>query len=177
MIDGGQAYTVQQATELLRHVEDARLYWFEEALAPDDYEGYRRLSDAVTTRIAAGEADSTIGPFRRLVEEGHVGLLQPDLARCGGFTVARQIAQLARERRVEVVPHCFSTGVLVAASLHFAASLDRPTFSEFSVADSPLAGGLLAQPFVLEDGTLAVPTGPGLGIELDEGLVDRLRMD
>ena len=75
------------------------------------------------------------------------------------------------------MPHCFSTGVLVAASLHFAASLDRPTFSEFSVADSPLAGGLLAQPFVLEDGTLAVPTGPGLGIELDEGLVDRLRMD
>jgi L-rhamnonate dehydratase len=177
MIDGGQAYTVKRAAELLRRIEDSELYWLEEPLAPDDYDGYRRLAAGVTVRIAAGEADSTIGPFRRLVEEGHVDLLQPDLARCGGFTVAAQIAQLARERGVEVVPHCFSTGVLVAASLHFAASLDRPTFSEFSVADSPLAGGLLARPFVLEGGRLAVPTAPGLGIELDDDLLDRLRID
>jgi L-alanine-DL-glutamate epimerase-like enolase superfamily enzyme len=160
----------------VRRVEDARLYWLEEPFAPDDYDGYRRLSDLVPVRVAAGEADSTIGPFRRLVEHGHVDVLQPDLGRCGGFTVARQIAELARERRVEVVPHCFSSGVLVAASLHFACTLDRPTYSEYSVAESPLAGGLLTEPFVLESGTLAVPTGPGLGIELDEELVERLRM-
>ena len=75
-----------------------------------------------------------------------------------------------------MVPHCFSTGVLVAASLHFAATLDRPTFSEFSVADSPLVNGLLTEPFVLADGQLAVPTGPGLGIELSEDVVDRMRV-
>lgn len=103
-------------------------------------------------------------------------MLQPDLARCGGFTVARQIAELARERGVEVVPHCFSTGVLVAASLHFAASLDAPTLSEFSVAESPLAGGLLRTPFHLDDGRLTVPTEPGLGIDVDEALLDRLRV-
>jgi L-alanine-DL-glutamate epimerase-like enolase superfamily enzyme len=176
MIDGGQAYTVKSAAELVRRVEDLDLFWLEEPLAPDDYDGYRRLADRVSIRIAAGEADSTIEPFRRLVVDGHVDLLQPDLARCGGFTVARQIAQLARERRVEVVPHCFSTGVLVAASLHFAASLDRPLMSEFSVADSPLAGGLLEQPFALEHGKLRVPTEPGLGIRLDETLLSRLRL-
>jgi L-alanine-DL-glutamate epimerase-like enolase superfamily enzyme len=177
MIDGGQAYSVKRATQLLRAVEDVGLYWFEEPFAPDDYESYRRLSAAVTVRIAAGEADSTIGPFRALVERGRVDVLQPDMARCGGFTVARQIADLARARRVEVVPHCFSAGVLVAASLHFASTLERPTYSEFSVADSPLAGGLLADPFVLREGRLAVPTGPGLGVSLDETLVERLRVD
>jgi L-rhamnonate dehydratase len=177
MIDGGQAYSVKRAAQLLRSVEDIGLYWFEEPFAPDDYESYRRLSTEVAVRIAAGEADATIGPFRALVERGRVDVLQPDLARCGGFTVARQIADLARERRVEVVPHCFSTGVLVAASLHLASTLDRPTYSEFSVADSPLAGGLLADPFVLRDGRLAVPTGPGLGVSLDEMLLERLRMD
>ena len=175
MIDGGQAYTVKRAADLLLRLEDAELYWFEEPLQPDDYEGYRRLSDAVRTRIAAGEADSLLPPFRRLVVEGHVDVLQPDLGRCGGFTVARQIGELAQEHRVEVVPHCFSTGVLVAASLHFAAALDRPTLSEYSVAESPLAGGLLAEPFELVDGALRVPTGGGLGIELDESLIDRLR--
>jgi L-alanine-DL-glutamate epimerase-like enolase superfamily enzyme len=176
MIDGGQAYTVKRAAELLRRVGEANLYWLEEPLAPDDYDGYRRLSDSAPVRIAAGEADSTVRPFRDLVERGRVDVLQPDLGRCGGFTVARQIAQLARERQVEVVPHCFSSGVLVAASLHFACTLDRPTYSEYSVAESPLAGGLLAKPFALDGGTLAVPTGPGLGIELDEHLVRRLRL-
>ena len=176
MLDGGRAYTVKRAAELLRRLEDADLYWLEEPLEPDDYDGYRRLSDAAGVRLAAGEADSCLGPFRTLVERGHVDVLQPDVARCGGFTVARQIADLARRRSVEIVPHCFSTGVLVAASLHFAVTLDRPTYSEFSVADSPLVNGLLVKPFELNEGKLAVPTAPGLGIELDEEVVHRMRV-
>ncbi len=74
------------------------------------------------------------------------------------------------------MPHCFSTGVLVAASLHFAATLDRPTYSEYSVAESPLVDGLLTEPFQLVDGRLAVPTGPGLGVDLNEEVVDRMRV-
>ncbi len=176
MLDGGRAYTVKQALELLRRVEEYELYWFEEALSPDDLDGYRRLSDAARTRIAAGEADATLAPFRALVELGHVDVLQPDLARCGGFTVARQIALLERQTAVEIVPHCFSTGVLVAASLHFVATLDRPTWAEFSIADSLLVNGILREPFELRDGQLAVPTGPGLGIELDEDALHSVRL-
>jgi L-alanine-DL-glutamate epimerase-like enolase superfamily enzyme len=175
MLDGGQAYTVESAKALLERVADARLYWLEEPLAPDDYEGYARLAGS-GARTAAGEADTTFEPFRRLVQLGRVDVLQPDVARCGGFTVARRILELAARHDVEVVPHCFSTGVLVTASLHVAAASARPTYSEFSVAESPLAGGLLASAFSLEDGTLAVPTGPGLGIELDEDAVERLRL-
>jgi len=176
MLDGGMAYTVKRAAALVRRLEDVGLYWLEEPLAADDYGGYRRLSDSVSVRIAAGEADAGIKPYRALVKQGHLDVLQPDIARCGGFTVARQIADLQRETGVEVVPHCFSTGVLVAASLHFAATLDRPTYSEFSVADSPLVNGLLAESFRLRDGKLAVPTGPGLGVELDWEAVERLRV-
>lgn len=176
MLDGGRAYSVKSALQLLQRVEEHDLYWFEEALAPDDLAGYRRLSDATTMRIAAGEADATLAPFRALVEQGHVDVLQPDLARCGGFTVARQIALLERSSAVQIVPHCFSTAVLVAASLHFVATLDRPTWSEFSVADSTLVNGILKEPFRLEEGLLAVPAAPGLGIELDDELIDRLRV-
>jgi L-rhamnonate dehydratase len=175
MVDGGMAYSVKSALRLLDAVEDLDLHWFEEPLAADDYAGYRRLADRTPIRIAAGEADSGIRPYRALVEQGHVDVLQPDLARCGGFTVARQIADLARDTGVEVVPHCFSTGVLVAASLHFTAALDRPTMSEFSVADSPLVGELLTTPFSLEGGAIGVPTGPGLGIELNDEVVARMR--
>ena len=128
-------------------------------------------------RIAAGEVDSGIRPYRELVELGQVDILQPDLGHCGGFTIARQIAVLAREHGVEVVPHCFSTGILVAASLHYAASLDHPTYSEFSITPSPLASGVIMEPFKLEDGYMAVPTGPGLGVELDEDIICRYRLD
>jgi len=176
MLDGGHAYTVEQAADLVQGLEGARLYWLEEPFAPDDYDSYRQLSDSVSIRLAAGEADSDIKPFRALVERGRLDVLQPDMGRCGGFTVARQIAGLQRETGVEIVPHCFSTGVLIAASLHFAASLDSPTFSEYSVADSPLVNGILTEPFALRDGKLAVPAGPGLGVELDEDAIAHLRI-
>jgi L-rhamnonate dehydratase len=176
MLDGGRAYTVKRALELLRRLEDVGLYWFEEPLEPDDLEGYRRLSDSANVRIAAGEADSCIGPFRALVDRAHIDVLQPDIARCGGFTVGLEIASLVRRRSVEVVPHCFSTGVLVAASLHFAAMLDRPTYSEFSVAVSPLVNDLLTEPFRLHEGKLAIPAGPGLGIRLDDDVVESMRV-
>jgi L-rhamnonate dehydratase len=177
MVDGGMAYTVKSAIALVRRLAELDVYWLEEPLAADDYDGYRRLADAVGIRIAAGEADSGLAPYRALVERGHVDVLQPDLARCGGFTVARGIAQLALERGVEAVPHCFSTGVLVAASLHFVAALERPTWSEYSVADSPFVSGLLAEPLEFADGMLRVPTGPGLGIDLDDELIERMRVD
>jgi L-rhamnonate dehydratase len=177
MVDGGMAYTVKSAIELVQRLDEIGIYWLEEPLAADDYDGYRRLSDAVSVRIAAGEADSGLPPYRALVECGHVDVLQPDLARCGGFTVARGIADLARQRNVEAVPHCFSTGVLVAASLHFVAALERPTWSEYSVADSPFVTGLLAEPFAFSDGMLHIPVGAGLGIDLDEDLLERMRVE
>ena len=176
MLDGGRVYTVKRALDLLRRVEEHRLYWFEEALQPDDLDGYARLTATAAVRIAAGEADETAAPFRALVEQGHLDVVQPDLARCGGFTVARQIALLEHSSSVEIVPHCFSSGVLVAASLHFVATLDRPTWSEYSVAQSPLVNGILKMPFVLRDGCLTVPDGPGLGIELDEEAIARHRV-
>ena len=177
MLDGGMAYTVERAAELVGRLQDVGLYWLEEPLAADDYAGYRRLGELVPVKLAAGEADSGLEPFRALAEEAGLAVLQPDLSRCGGFTVARRIGALQREHGLEVVPHCFSTGVLVAASLHFVASLKRPTYSEFSIADSPLVQGVLAEPFELRDGTLAVPRGPGLGIALDEELLARTRLD
>jgi L-rhamnonate dehydratase len=176
MIDGGQAYTVHSALALLERVSDAELYWFEEPLAPDDIEGYRQLTDRSRTPIAAGEADSGIAAFAALAGEARVDVLQPDIARCGGFTVARQIRDLVKSHGPSVVPHCFSSGVLVAASLHVVAALDRPTYAEYSVAGSPFVNELLAEPMHLRDGCLAVPSGPGLGIELDEELLESLRV-
>jgi L-rhamnonate dehydratase len=176
MIDGGQAYTVKSAIRLLDRVAGAGLFWFEEPFAPEDLASYRRLSMRTDVMIAAGEVESGRTAFERLIRLGGLDVLQPDLARCGGFTVGCQIRELCRHTGPMIVPHCFSSGVLVASSLHFAAALDRPLLTEYSIADSPLVNALLAEPFTVRDGCLDVPTGPGLGIALNEDVVARLRV-
>ena len=117
----------------------------------------------------------TLPPFRALVEHGHVDVLQPDLARCGGFTVARQIALLDATSAVEIVPHCFSTGVLVAASL---TSWRRSTGRRSPSTRSPTRRSSTASARAVRARArpAAVPSGPGLGIELDEDCIDRFRV-
>ncbi|MHB1569471.1 MAG: enolase C-terminal domain-like protein, partial [Solirubrobacteraceae bacterium] len=176
MIDGGQAYTVKSALRLLEAVSEAELFWLEEPLHPQDIDGYRELSSRSLTPIAAGEANAGVAAFRELAWHGRLDVLQPDIARCGGFTVARQIRDLVKDGGPMVVPHCFSSGVLIAASLHVVAALDHPVYAEYSIADSPFVNRLLAEPMRLVQERLAVPTGPGLGIELDEELIEHMRV-
>src|SRR4029078_8147766 len=79
--------TPKEAAEMVRSLEPYRPYWIEEPLAPDDYDGYRALAEAVSTPIAAGEQEGTLWGFDTLLSRGRVDIVQPDLSRCGGFTV------------------------------------------------------------------------------------------
>ena len=176
MIDGGMAYSVQKAREFCRRCEPFDLSWFEEPFDADDLESYRRLSDTVAVKIACGEAHSTLRSFKRLVDEAHVDVLQPDLGRCGGFSVAHDVARLASTANVDVVPHSFSTDVLLAASLQFVASLDGERLVEYPVTASVRSGSIVTHPLRPHEGRLEVPLGPGLGIELDEDEIARRRV-
>jgi L-rhamnonate dehydratase len=173
MIDGGMAYSLHSAREFCRRAEPLDLFWFEEPFQADDLGSYQRLADSVGVRIACGEALSGTAPFRRLVE-ARVDVLQPDLGRCGGLSTGRDIAAMSREQgSVLVVPHCFSTDVLLAATLQFACTLSRERLIEFPVTASKRLGTILAGAITPDGGMLRVPGGPGLGIELDEDEVGR----
>jgi L-rhamnonate dehydratase len=173
MIDGGMAYTLRSARDFCRRAEPLDLFWFEEPFDADDLRSYERLADSVSVHIACGEAHSNAHPFRQLIE-AKVDVLQPDLGRCGGLTIGRDIAAMGREYGgVLVVPHCFSTDVLLAATLAFCSTLPAERLIEYPVTSSKRAGSLLSAPFVPVDGRLAVRTGPGLGIELDEDELNR----
>jgi L-alanine-DL-glutamate epimerase-like enolase superfamily enzyme len=178
MVDAGwrRRRTAKQAIDLVRSIEAYRPYWVEEPCFPEDYETYRRLSEAVSTNIAAGEAESTIWSFRQLAELGGVDILQPDLSRCGGLTVARRIAHYAHERNVMVCAHAWGSDILTAATLHFAAFLPGETFLEFNTSQDALSRELVTRPFRLVDGAIRVPTAPGLGVELNMEALKRLRV-
>ncbi|HVB70505.1 MAG TPA: mandelate racemase/muconate lactonizing enzyme family protein [Acidimicrobiales bacterium] len=174
MIDGGMAYTLASAREFCRRAEPLGLFWFEEPFEADDLSSYERLTRSVDVRIACGEAHSTAAPFARLVDAG-VAILQPDLGRCGGLTIGRDIAAAVRDAPASavVIPHCFSTDVLLAATLQFVATLPGERLIEYPVTSSKRAGTLLTTPFTPEGGELVLPDGPGLGITLDEDEVAR----
>jgi L-alanine-DL-glutamate epimerase-like enolase superfamily enzyme len=178
MVDAGwrRRRTFKEAVQLVRAIEPCRPYWVEEPCFPEDYETYRRLGEATETRIAAGEAEATTWGFRRLVEDGRVDVLQPDLSRCGGLTIARRVAYLADDLNVAICPHAWGSEILTAATLHFVAFLSRPTFLEFNTSADPLSRGLTSAPLELRDGHVHLPDGPGLGVELDLDALEALRV-
>ncbi len=123
MIDAGQVWDTKTALRMASMLEGYAIGWLEEPVAPDNLTGYRALSERSSLTIAGGEAESDYAAFERLIDDGGVDLIQPDLARCGGLTQGRRLAWLAHQRHRRVVPHAFKSGVLVAASTHFAAAI------------------------------------------------------
>ena len=179
MIDAGLGYGADVATAIrvARALEEMGCRWLEEPFEPDEYEAYAQLADEVDILVAAGEEDVTRWGFRELIERGRVDVIQPDVTRCGGITEILRIAELAHERGVACVPHAWKSGIIKAASLHVNAVLPDALYQEYCVAGTPLNTGLTRERFPLDqNGLVAVPHSPGLGITLDEEVVERYRV-
>jgi L-alanine-DL-glutamate epimerase-like enolase superfamily enzyme len=180
LIDAGLGYVrdAKTAIGVARELEQLGIFWLEEPFEPDEYEAYAELADAVDIRVAAGEQDTTVWGFRELIERGHVDLVQPDVTRCGGITEWLRIAELARGRGVETVPHAWKSGIIKAASLQCNAVIPDALLQEYCVADTPINQTLTQERLPLEpDGTILVPTAPGIGITLDDEVVERYRVN
>ena len=177
MIDAGLVWDAKTAIQRARAFSDYGIYWLEEPLRPDDYEGYRKLSEATDVRIAAGEEESNRLSYLELMDKGKIDVVQVDLARCGGFTEGMKIASLAWDRGLPVANHGFSTYINVAAALHWLNAVPNALICEFVAQQgTELRDMLTRQRFVAEDGFLKIPQEPGLGVDLDEETVRRLRV-
>jgi L-rhamnonate dehydratase len=168
--------TAKEAIQMVRRLEPFRPFLIEEPLSPEDYDGYAQLSGAVDTLIACGEQEATEWGFRTLIERGKVDVIQPDLSRCGGFTAARKIVNLAELNNRLCIPHAWISDLLTAASLHLNAFMRRSVFQEFNVTTGPMSRDLCHNPLQLEDGFARVPQGPGLGVEVNESTIEKYRV-
>ena len=168
--------TPKQAIQVVRSIEPFHPFFVEEILHPEDYDGYRQVAESVDTLIACGEQESTEWGFHQLIEKGGVDIVQPDLTRCGGFTVARKIVHMAERANVLVIPHSWSSDLLTAASLHLNAFQRRAVFVEFNTSQGPLSRAMVKQPLRMVDGYVAVPSGPGLGVEVNEATLEKYRV-
>lgn len=177
MIDAGGSWKRKEALRMIDLYEQYRVLWLEEPLAASDLEGYRWLSDRSHLLISAGERESGRRQFAKLMDEGQVDIVQPDLARCGGFTEGKKIADAVLDRHKRLVPHAFKTGILQMASTHFVAGISNGWMVEYTVSDSPLARDLVKSPLTFKDGYIqGYDSVRGLGITLNEDIVARYRV-
>ncbi|MDH3704702.1 MAG: mandelate racemase/muconate lactonizing enzyme family protein [Acidimicrobiia bacterium] len=164
MVDAHGTYSPPDAMRFAAGVADVDVRWFEEPVNADDRAGARRVRESTTIPIAAGESEFTRFDFRDLIENGSVDVLQPDLAICGGPSEGRRIAALAEAHQLELAPHCWGSALSFSAgvSLAFASSAARTI--EYSLGGNPLLRELAEEDFEVVDGTVAAPTGIGLGV-------------
>ncbi|MDU0341326.1 mandelate racemase/muconate lactonizing enzyme family protein [Bosea rubneri] len=180
MVDANHAYTSASAIRIGRSLEKHNVLWFEEPVVPEDREGYRRVRDAIDVPVAGGECEYTRFGFRDLMLGQCIDIAQPDLCCAGGFTEWTKILALTSSFGVLTVPHVWGSGIAVAAALQAIAVAPQVPFTaagvplqnepmiEFDRTHNPLRDDLLVERFVLQDGAIAVPTGPGLGVEVNE---------
>jgi L-alanine-DL-glutamate epimerase-like enolase superfamily enzyme len=177
MVDMNCGYDQADALRVGQMLEEYDVYWYEEPLAPYDIEGLARLREKLDVPIAAGENEYTKWGFRDLLSAEAVDYAMPDAMRCGGITEAQKVCALAEAFGIVCTPHCYATGVGLAATMYLHASSPACQWLEFDPTTFPLYEELFVTPPSLTDGRIAVPDEPGLGVTLTDEVVDEYRVD
>ncbi|MCR4425081.1 MAG: mandelate racemase/muconate lactonizing enzyme family protein [Firmicutes bacterium] len=185
MVDSNHAYNTRSAIRVGKELERYGVYWFEEPVIPEDIDGYVEVRRALNIAIAGGECEFTHYGFKNLITRHAVDIAQPDLSVTGGFTACKKVADLAHLFGVMVVPHIWGSSVAVLAGLQLIAAIPdlpptntpRPGFNEtlleFDQSTNPLRERLSKVPIELSDGFVAIPDRPGIGIDIDETVIEK----
>ncbi|SCB49578.1 L-alanine-DL-glutamate epimerase [Rhizobium miluonense] len=176
MLDVNCPWSVAEALAMDARLADLDLLWLEEPVwPPENYRGLARIRAQKRHRIAAGENAGSLHDFVAMIDAGAIDIAQPDVAKTGGISELLKIATLCEANAVEFVPHCALFGPGMIATVHINASMRTVPLLERLYCDfeAELFGGAT----VPKDGKLAVPTGPGLGIDPDLNVVDRYRIE
>ena len=172
-------YDAKSALRTLRKWDDLDIFFVETPLRVDNLEGYAMLAREAPMRIAAGEWLNTRFEFLELMDRGQIDVAQPDVGRVGGLTEAMRVCHMAQDRGRLIVPHCWKTGIGIAASAHMAFATPVCPFIEFlpaKLSDSALRRELVVEDLQLVEGAIRLPERPGLGVELNREAVEKFKI-
>jgi L-alanine-DL-glutamate epimerase-like enolase superfamily enzyme len=181
MLDVAYAWPdARTALGVLERLAPSNLFFIETPIDIDDLEGHAFLHEHSPIPIAAGEWQNTHFEFLDLADRGKIDVLQPDVGRVGGFTEAIRVNRIATERGRLIVPHCWKSGIGIAASAHLAAASECCPYMEFppmELAESPLRRELLVEDLTVTNGTITLPRKPGLGITVNRDALQKYRVN
>ena len=181
LTDGNGAFTLPQAVKFGKELEKLDFYCFEEPLPQSpNYAGYDELTRSLDIAVAGGEVLDSRATAKDHIVKRSFDIIQADVSLCGGIAEVLFISEMARLFGIQALPHCWAGAIVIAASLqlnsllapHFQgfANGDEPMM-EFDVYENPFRDEIVAKKFELKNGYFDVPTGPGLGIEINEEVV------
>ena len=127
MVDANHAYNKNDALYVGRGLDEMEIYWFEEPVAPEDYDGYKELKEKLKTNIAGGEAEFTKYGWNQLIKKNCIDIAQPEVCGLGGITEYLKVSALAQSNFIPIVNHVWGSALSVAVNLHLLTSLpDMP---------------------------------------------------
>ena len=173
LVDANTNYTVADVRQVMPAFDELRVGWLEEPFPPHDARSYGAAARLGKTPLAAGENHYTRFEFQRVIEDGAISILQPDLSKTGGLTEGLRIAAMGSASKLPVNPHTSATGLNMAATLHFLASIDNGGYYEADASTENLFRDKLTSRAgeVGRDGFVRPPEAPGLGVEIDEDFI------
>ena len=186
MADGNAAYSIKPALAMGDALHELDFDFWEEPLPQDpDYAAYDVLREKLRIPLAGGEVIPDRATARRLLNRGAFDIIQPDISLCGGISEVLFIAELAALSQVQIVPHCWGGAILIAGTIHLLSLLPDPHWGfpidtpllELDRSENPWRTEITDRSFQVDrDGFIAVPNGPGLGIEVDEKRVKKYQV-
>ncbi|MFN0313776.1 MAG: mandelate racemase/muconate lactonizing enzyme family protein [Burkholderiales bacterium] len=171
--DAHGTWSVAEAKQFCRKVEDLDLMWFEEPVTADDKRGCAEVRRSSSVPIATGESEFNRFDFKELAELGAADIFQPDLAICGGISEAMKIAAIASSYNLRLAPHLWTGALAFAAGMHVSAATSCGFILEYSFGANPLLQELSVEGFPIDAGMVEIPERPGLGVTINEGFVER----
>ena len=173
LTDANTGYDVADVRAVMPALDEHDVGWLEEPFPAHDYLSYREAARFGRTPLAAGENHYTRFEFNRVIEDGAITILQPDLSKTGGITEALRIAALASSWKLPIHPHTSMTGINIAATIHFLAAIENGGYFEADISKNNLfRDKLVSTPYRIDkDGNVAPLEAPGIGVEVDEGFL------
>lgn len=173
MIDLNCGYTFTEALSAARLWEPYDLYWLEEPLNPNSVARMGELKSKSNIPIASGENEFCSYGFLDLFKNNAVDVCMPDLGRAGGVIETKNICAMAEAFGVEVSPHNYSSGVLLAATIHTMASTINATLLEYDASDNAVYHEFFDTPLKVSNGKLEVPSSAGFGVSLTKEILEK----
>ena len=190
MIDANHAYTTHDAFYMGRAMEEFDPYWFEEPVAPEDLDGYRELRQGLRVNISGGEAEFNRWGWRALRESRGLDIAQPEVCALGGISEYLRVLALCHAHFTPVVNHVWGSAVAVATNMHLLAAMPPlpgglhpwEPMLEFDTTHNSFRDDLLTTPLDIQgqvaanNGTVALPMGPGIGVTPDRDFVRKFNI-
>ena len=165
-----------ESIALGRRLEQFNPFFYEDPMLPDSPARMGDVQAQCNIPIATGERFTTIFEYQQLLENKGCAYVRPDLCLCGGLSGSKKVAAMAEAQHVKVIPHNPLSPVSTAACVQLDACIPNFALQEYTGESDPPKRDMVVQPLVLKDGYLEVPDAPGLGIELNDTALARLRL-